>query len=105
MQQAEKTQNQKQGCKIIRDDTSSTEREFEAQCTISGTVAHIKRTVTFSGDSAAHSEVTNSYPPALRGINSMTVVMDQKYIGACPAGMNPGDFRNSDGTITKRPGN
>lgn len=102
MQAAEK--NRDAACKIVKDENAATKREFEGDCKISGTTAHIKQTVTFTGDSAAHSEITTTYNPPLRGINSMTVVMDQKYIGSCPAGMKPGDFKNADGSITRRPG-
>jgi hypothetical protein len=102
MQAAEK--NRDTACKVAKDESTATKREFEADCKIGGTTAHIKRTVTFAGDGAAHSEMTTAYNPPLRGINTMTVAMDQKYIGSCPAGMKPGDFKNADGSITRRPG-
>lgn len=100
MQEAEKAQQQRRGCKIVKDETLPTKREFEGECSINGVTAHIKRVVTFDGDSAAHSEMTTTYTPPLHGMSTMTIVMDQKYVGACPAGMNPGDIKNADGTIT-----
>ncbi len=35
--------------------------------------------------------------PALGGISDTTMIMDQKYVGSCPAATQPGDLTNADG--------
>ena len=37
---------------------------------------------------------------AMGGISETTTIMDQKYVGSCPAGTKPGDRIAADGRIT-----
>ena len=64
-----------------------------------GTVVESKGTTTFQGDTATHSETHATYTPPMGGISGMTMIMDQKYVGSCPAGLQPGDRTNADGSV------
>lgn len=75
----------------------------ETQCSAGGSVLKTKAVVTMSGDGAAHSETTTTYTPALYGTSETTMIMDQKFMGACPAGMEPGDMMDASGKISHRP--
>jgi hypothetical protein len=67
---------------------------------VGSTVIDSKGTATFQGDSAAHSETHATYSPAMAGLSETTMIMDQKYVGACPAGAVAGDRIAADGRIT-----
>jgi hypothetical protein len=66
---------------------------------VGATVIETKGTATFSGDTSTHSESHATYTPAMAGISEMTMIQDQKYVGSCPAGAQPGDRINADGTV------
>lgn len=91
---------QKQSCKPAARTSSANGFTEESECTIQGSVITSKAVTTFTGDTSFHSETHGTYKPALYGIAEMTMIMDQKYLGACPAGMEPGDFMTSDGKVT-----
>ena len=42
---------------------------------------------TFKGDTAVHSETHATYSPPLYGVSESTMIMDQEYLGSCPAGI------------------
>ena len=63
----------------------------ESRCTIDGTVIVSKGTYTYLSATSARSESYATYTPAYRGKTDETVIQDQNYVGACPAGMRPGD--------------
>lgn len=70
----------------------------ENECTVGSSVLKTKTVATLNGDTA-HSEAHTTYTPAMYGTSESTIVMDQKYVGACPAGVEPGDRIGSDGKI------
>jgi hypothetical protein len=74
----------------------------ESSCKVPsiGITISTKGVTTFSSDTAVHSESHSTYAPALNGTTSDAMIQDSKYLGACPAGMQPGDGKNADGTIT-----
>jgi hypothetical protein len=49
-------------------------------------------TTTFTGDTAYHTEVQMHYEPPLMGKSDSAMAQDGKWIGACPADMQPGDM-------------
>src|SRR6202051_1279737 len=87
------------GCKTLSESLKGGEYSVHTQCTVAGTVVDSKSTVIFKGDSAAHSESNATYNPALAGISEMTLIQDQKYVGSCPAGVQPGDITQPDGSV------
>jgi len=70
-----------------------------SHCVIAGTVIDTKGTSAFQGDTAAHSEARTTYTPAFGGVTDSTMTTDQKYLGSCPAGVQPGDLTAADGTV------
>lgn len=102
-QQAEK--QQKQTCKSNTENFSGNTFTAESECTVQGSTIKSKTVATFNGDTSTHSETHATYTPALYGTAESTMIQDQKYVGACPAGMEPGDFMDAAGKIThtKRP--
>jgi hypothetical protein len=93
-------QKQKQTCKPVVRTSSGNGFTEESECTVQGSVIKSKNVATFTGDSSIHSETQATYAPALFGTAEMTMTMDQKYVGPCPAGMEPGDFMSADGKVT-----
>ena len=70
-----------------------------SHCVVGATTIESKGTTTFSSDTAAHAETHATYTPPMAGMAEIIMVMDQKYVGACPAGVEPGDRVNADGTV------
>lgn len=73
--------------------------ETERDCTFAGTTLHATSTITVTGDTEFHSEETTTYTPAFTGTTETKLITEQKYVGACPAGMEPGDIKSADGKI------
>ena len=71
----------------------------ELHCVVAGTVIDTKSTGTIAGDTAAHTEIHTTFSPAFGGVTESTMIQDQKYVGSCPAGAQPGDMTNADGTV------
>jgi hypothetical protein len=87
------------GCKVVNENLSGHTYTMEMECKIAGSVVHSKAVTTFTGDSAVHSETHATYAPALNGVSDTTIIVDQKYLGSCPSGIEPGDIIRADGTI------
>ncbi len=97
-QQAEA--KQKQICKTYTETSSGNTMTVEEECNVQGSVSKSKTVTTFGGNSSVHAETHATYTPALYGTAESTIIQDQKYTGACPAGMQPGDFMDASGKIT-----
>jgi len=87
------------GCAITNESFQSGKYSSAAHCLVANTAVDSKTTTTFSNDTSFHTELHSSYTPALYGVGQMTMIMDQKYLGSCPAGVEPGDRINADGTV------
>jgi hypothetical protein len=72
---------------------------FESECVHAGSTMHSKGTRTFNGYISVHTEKTTTFAPPMDGIAETTLIMDEKYVGACPAGMQPGESMDADGKI------
>ena len=72
----------------------------KSHCVIGGTVVESEGTATYQGSTSAHSETHATYTPAMGGVSETTTIMDQKYVGNCPAGAQPGDMTSADGRVT-----
>ena len=88
------------GCTLVNESSQSGKYAIEMHCTSGGSVIESKGTTTFQGDTSAHSESHAKYTPAMAGIGEITMIMDQKYVGSCPAGAKPGDRIDADGRVT-----
>jgi hypothetical protein len=93
------TKGTKRGCTMVSESLEGGKYSVEMNCKTAGTVVHTKGTTTYQGDTATHSETRATYAPALAGISEMVATMDQKYVGSCPTGTQPGDMTSSDGTV------
>jgi hypothetical protein len=62
----------------------------QTRCTIDATVVETAQTFSYQAGSV-HSETHIKYTPALGGRTDMTVILDEKFVGSCPANMKPGD--------------
>ncbi len=102
-QQAEN--RQKQICKSFSETSAGNTFTAESECNVQGSVVKGKTVTTFSGNTSIHAETHATYIPPVFGTGESTIILDQKYVGACPAGMEPGDFMDASGKIThvKRP--
>jgi hypothetical protein len=85
------------GCNKPSENVSGHTITTALRCTVQSTVIDTKETATFQGDTAVHSETHATYTPPLYGVSESIMIMDQKYLGNCPAGMQPGDMKNADG--------
>ena len=72
----------------------------EMHCVVEGTAMNTRGTTTYGVDTSLHSETHITYSPAFGGVSESTTIIDSKYIGNCPAGAQPGDQTNADGTVT-----
>jgi hypothetical protein len=88
------------GCTTVSESFQGGKYSLEMHCVIGSTVVDSKGTGTFQGDTAAHSESHATYTPAMGGVSETTMIMDQKYVGSCPAGAQPGDITYADGRVT-----
>ena len=93
------TKNMK-GCTTVRESFQGGKYSLEMHCVIGSTVIDSKGTTTFQGDTAAHAESHATYTPAMGGVSETSMIMDQKYVGSCPAGAQPGDITYANGRVT-----
>jgi hypothetical protein len=77
-------------CKPTSEDMSGSTLTVQVTCNFGGTIKKSTNVTTFSGNTAAHTEVHGDD-------GKLQMVTDTKYIGACPAGMVPGDYVDSSG--------
>jgi Protein of unknown function (DUF3617) len=70
---------------------------INSQCKIGNSKITGKMVMTFSGDTAFHSELKSHFEPPFKGMSDATATQDGKWIGACAAGMKPGDFALGEG--------
>jgi hypothetical protein len=91
----------KQGanCKTLSDKTSGGTRITETECAASDAVMKTKLTLNVISDSATHTETVTTFSPPSAGRTGTTIITDQKYVGACPAGVQPGDLLDAAGKV------
>jgi hypothetical protein len=70
-----------------------------SRCTDSGMVIVSKGLSIYQNGKVAHSETAATYTPAFYGKTDETMIQDQRYVGACPAGVRPGDRIMADERI------
>lgn len=87
------------GCTTVSESTQGNKYFMDFRCIVVKTVIDSKGTTTFQGDTSAHSESHTTYTPAMDGKTETIMTSDSKYIGSCPAGMQPGDIKHANGTI------
>lgn len=91
----------KKGCTMVNETFDGGKYSTEMRCVIekavvAGKILFERTVITTKGtatqsNTSAHSEFHTTYAPAMDGISDQTMIVDQKYVGRCPAGMRPGD--------------
>jgi hypothetical protein len=61
-------------------------------CDFGGSQLTSEGVITYSGDSSFRNEVHGHFQPAMAGVSETHTVQEGKWLGACPAGMKPGDL-------------
>lgn len=85
-------------CSINNEHVSGTTITTETECKVMNTTIKTTGKTTISGDTA-HSESHTTYSPPMEGQSEEVMTVDEKYVGSCPAGMQPGDRMLKDGSI------
>jgi len=83
----------------VADSVHGNIHESDQLCTLAGVTIDRRETTTYLSDSSIHFESHATLKPALAGVTERTIVMDEKYAGACPAELKPGDMTSTDGKI------
>lgn len=68
-----------------------------AECKFGESTMKSTSVTTFTGDTAYHTEVKSTYEPPMQGMTAGNTVIDAKWAGPCPAGMQAGDVTLPDG--------
>ena len=87
------------GCTTVSESFQDGKGSVETHCVVAGTVIESKETYTYQGDTSFHSESHSTYAPAFAGMSETTRIVDQNYVGSCPAGAQPGDRTDADGKV------
>jgi hypothetical protein len=72
-----------------------------SSCNLGGRVIVSKGTYTYDSATLTHAESHATYTPAFNGKTEETLLQEQRFLGECPAGINPGDRIMSDGTVQR----
>jgi hypothetical protein len=91
----------KKGCTMVSESFQDGKYSVDMHCVVLDTVVESKGTTTYQGDTSTHSETHAIYTPETGRISEMTTIIDQKYVGNCPAGAQPGDRTDADGRVTQ----
>lgn len=87
------------GCTTVSESTHGNTYLIDMKCVIGTTTLETKSTTTAQGDTASHGESHTLYTPAMDGKTETIMIADAKYLGSCPAGMQPGDRMDANGSI------
>ena len=99
-QHAESLAKNVKGCTPMSSSVQGSKYSSAMHCVVAGTVIESQGSATYQGDMSAHSESHSTYSPAMGGVSETTMISDQKYVGSCPAGVQPGDMISADGRTT-----
>jgi Protein of unknown function (DUF3617) len=70
---------------------------IDSLCKLGGTTETSSTVMTFTGDTAFHSETKIHFEPALAGKTDVVTTQDGKWTGPCAGGMKPGDMIAGNG--------
>jgi hypothetical protein len=87
------------GCSTVGENLQDRTYSSEVRCATRSTTIESKGSTIFEGDSSSHGDTRVTYTPALGGVSESTIITDQKFVGSCPDGTQPGDRINPDGTV------
>lgn len=67
-------------------------------CDLGGTKMQSKSVMTFTGNTAYHTEAHSTFDPPMNGMKESTTIIEGKYVGPCNPGQQPGDMTLPNGT-------
>lgn len=104
MQKKAMTGNGKSDCKMTSSKKTATGWEYDSVCKSDGTT--ITGHVVVSGDmhSAYQMDMVSRFDPPMMGQREMRSTMKVKHLGACKAGMKPGDINVNGMTMNMQSG-
>lgn len=88
------------GCKVVSESYAGGIYSIATECSTGGSVIKSNSTVKSLGEDDVRSESHATYTPPLFGMSNTSTTMEQKYLGSCPTGMQPGDITHENGTVT-----
>ena len=86
-------------CTTTSDVKSGNTRTLVQSCKVAGSTITSRSVLTIDGDTHYRTESSSTFSPPLNGQSKDAMVQEQTFLGACPAGMHPGDRKLADGTI------
>jgi hypothetical protein len=72
-------------------------RTVDIVCHMEGSTQKSHVIIAYTGDASYHMDMTSVFTPPLHGQKGMHMTQDAKWMGACPAGMKPGDMQMPGG--------
>jgi hypothetical protein len=88
-------------CRTSFDDLGGGKFASSSSCSLGGRVIESKGTYTYESMTSTRTESHATYTPAFNGKTEETLLQEQRYLGDCPAGVNPGDRIMSDGSVQR----
>lgn len=82
----------KQVCSKSEFHVSGNRVTTRAVCDLGASQLTSEGVITYSGDSSFRNEIHGRFQPAMAGVSETHTVQEGKWVGACPAGMKPGDL-------------
>ena len=70
---------------------------IDAVCKLGTTTMTTHSVMTFSGNTAYHTEASATYDPPLKNMTEATSSIDARWAGECPPGQQPGDIKLESG--------
>ena len=70
---------------------------IDAVCKLGATTMTAHSVMTFSGNTAYHTEGRATYDPPMANMSESKSSIDAKWVGECPAGQQPGDITLESG--------
>ncbi len=87
------------GCTITKETFANGKYTVTSHCDRPNMAIDTESVTTMESDSASHSEIHSKITPPPPGHEETLITIDEKFIGACPANMKPGDRTSKDGSV------
>jgi hypothetical protein len=84
-------------CKVLRSGKVNGVWTKDSEC--SGTNVFTTITKTSSDERSSHVETHVFFRPPSLGREENVAITEEKYVGPCPAGVNPGDWLDANGKV------
>jgi Protein of unknown function (DUF3617) len=79
-------------CSKNTNQVSGNKMTGSVECKMGSSTINSTSVTTFNGDTSYRTETKSVYTPPLYGLKENVTVTEAKYMGACKAGMKPGDI-------------